>query len=164
MSQNMGSASPRWQRLGIMTAGGLLTVAVALQFVRFIVPDFKLDNPPVTSVIQWDSPQTEQLWKTACADCHSNESVYPWYSYVAPVGWLVAHDVHEGRDKMNVSVNHHVEFDDMAEEIEEGGMPLPIYLPMHPDANLTDAQRTQLISGLRATFGGSASVFGSNNS
>lgn len=123
-----------------------------MQFVRFIVPDFALDNPPVTHMINWDSAETERLWTTACADCHSNETVYPWYSYVAPVGWLVAHDVQEGRDELNVSTNNRIDVGEMVEDIREGEMPLPVYTITHGDAVLSDTQKDTLISGLRATF------------
>lgn len=135
---------------------GLVIILVGfglIQFVRFVVPDFQLDNPPVTHTINWNSAETERLWKTACADCHSNETVYPWYSYVAPVGWLVAKDVQDGRDDLNVSTNHRIDVGEMVEKIREGEMPLPIYTVMHGDAVLSDADKETLINGLRATFG-----------
>lgn len=132
----------------------VLAVLVLLQFVRFVVPAFSLDNPPVTHTIQWDSPETEQLWNTACADCHSNETVYPWYAYVAPVGWLVAHDTQEGRSEFNISTDYRVELDEMVEVIEEGEMPLPIYTTIHTDARLSNTERQMLIDGLNATFAG----------
>lgn len=140
---------PKWLLWG---AGLLLIVFVLMQFARFVVPEFQLDNPPVTQQVAWSSPEAEQLWKQACADCHSNETVYPWYSYIAPVGWLVAHDVHEGRDELNISTDRRVEWDEMIEKIEEGEMPLPIYVIMHPEANLTAAQQETLMAGIRATF------------
>ena len=45
-------------------------------------------NPPVTGEPAWDSPQTRAYAKQACFDCHSNETIWPWYSYVAPASWL----------------------------------------------------------------------------
>ena len=145
--------SNRNSRKLVYGIGAVIIIFVIMQFVRFFIPEFALDNPPVTNTVAWDSPETEALWQTACADCHSNETVYPWYAYIAPVGWLVAHDTHEGRSKLNISDGSEIELREMIEVIEEGEMPLPIYIPMHPDANLTDSQRTALIDGLRATFG-----------
>ncbi len=142
----------RIRQLLMWGAGILIAGFVLLQIVRFVVPEFKLDNPPVTQNVVWDSPETKQLWDHACADCHSNETVYPWYSYIAPVGWLVAHDTHEGRDALNISEDRRIEWDELIEVIEEGEMPLPIYTTMHPDANLSAAQRETLIAGIRATF------------
>lgn len=110
-------------------------------------------NPPVTYTINWDSPETEKLARAACFDCHSNETKYPWYSSIAPVAWLVNHDINEGRRKMNFSENKHLFSDDMEKQIESGEMPKSIYLPMHPEANLTPEQKQQLIKGLIATFG-----------
>jgi hypothetical protein len=109
-------------------------------------------NPPITYEIQWDSPQTEALARRACYDCHSHETNYPWYSYVAPMSFLVVNDINEGREHMNFSTGHELEGEEMAEAIEEGEMPLPIYLPLHPEANLTSAEKEQLIAGLIATF------------
>jgi hypothetical protein len=117
-------------------------------------------NPEVTYTIQWDSAQTEQLARAACFDCHSNETKYPWYSNIAPMSWLVNKDINEGRRKMNFSTGSHLFTDEMEEQISKGMMPLPIYLPLHPEANLTAEQKQQLIDGLLATFGESNSATG----
>ncbi|HYO88449.1 MAG TPA: heme-binding domain-containing protein [Candidatus Limnocylindrales bacterium] len=111
-------------------------------------------NPEVTHTIAWDSPQTEQLVRAACFDCHSNETVWPWYSYVAPMAFLVSHDVDEGRAEMNLSTGRGVEGDEMVEQIRRGLMPPQSYVVLHPSAGLTDAQKTQIIDGITATFGG----------
>jgi cytochrome c551/c552 len=109
------------------------------------------NNPPVVQDVQWDSPQTANLARRACYDCHSNETVWPWYSYVAPVSWLIYNDVMEGRSKINFSVagSIHRSAAEMADEIQEGGMPPSQYLIMHPQAKLTDAEKQQLITGLK---------------
>lgn len=111
-------------------------------------------NPPVTNTIKWDSPETEKLARAACFDCHSNETVYPWYSNVAPISWLVNKDINEGRRELNFSTSRRFEGDEMIREIKRGTMPMSIYLPMHPAANLTAEQKQQLMAGLLATFGG----------
>ena len=110
-------------------------------------------NPPVQKEPAWDSPETRALVKRTCFDCHSHETVWPWYSHVAPVSWLVQHDVEDGRHELNFSTwgvkQKHAK--DAAEEVEEGEMPIPIYLPTHPEARLSDAEKAALIRGLRAT-------------
>ena len=112
-------------------------------------------NPPVLQEPAWDSPQTQELFTRACADCHSNTTVWPWYSNVAPVSWLVYNDTMEGRQKFNVSEwNRPQEGDEAAKLVSEGEMPPAIYLPTHPEARLTAAEKEQLIRGLQATFGG----------
>lgn len=60
-------------------------------------------NPPVTREVQWDSTQIRALAQRACFDCHSNETVWPWYSYIAPISLRVADHVQEGRQKLNFS-------------------------------------------------------------
>ena len=111
-------------------------------------------NPPVTNTIKWNSPETEKLARAACFDCHSNETRSMWYSNIAPVSWLVNSDINDGRRKLNFSTGKRLEGDDMIEQIQRGKMPPPIYLPMHPEANLTADQKQQLMDGLQATFGG----------
>lgn len=112
-------------------------------------------NPPVIQEPAWDSPQTRALFMRACADCHSNNTVWPWYSNIAPVSWLVYRDTMEGRQKFNVSEwNRPQEGEEAAETVIKGEMPPLIYLPTHPEARLSAAEKEQLIRGLQATFGG----------
>lgn len=92
------------------------------------------------------------LLKETCYDCHSNQVRYPWYSYVAPVSWLVARDVRDGRDELNLSEWGDLKkrkkikaLSDLTEEVEEKNMPLPIYPIMHKNARLSDEQRNILI-------------------
>jgi hypothetical protein len=132
----------------------IVVVVFIVGTVAIQVVPVERTNPPVTRQINWDSPETEALARTACMDCHSNETVWPWYSYVAPVSWLVAHDVNEGRAQMNMSTGRgEVEGGDMARQIQRGNMPPQIYLILHPDARLNADQQAQLIAGLEATFG-----------
>lgn len=144
----------RWspRRLGAWALGALLVLLLAIQLVPY---GRDHTNPPVVAEPAWDSPETRALFVRACADCHSNQTVWPWYSNIAPVSWLVAHDVKEGRTKFNVSMwgQQRNEGDEAAKTVREGEMPMKIYLPTHPEARLTPAEREQLIAGLAATFG-----------
>ncbi|MBZ0136084.1 MAG: heme-binding domain-containing protein [Planctomycetes bacterium] len=131
---------------------GLITLAAVIQLVPY---GRDHTNPSVTGEPQWDSAATRDLAKRACFDCHSNETVWPWYSHVAPISWLVQRDVDEGREKLNFSEwdRPQKEADEAAEAVREGEMPMWIYLPTHPEARLTDAETQALISGLEATTG-----------
>ena len=132
---------------------GAVALFVLIQFVPF---GHDHTNPPVVAEPQWDTPQTRQLYMRACGDCHSNETKWPWYSSVAPVSWLVAHDVDEGREHLNTSNWGHQkknEGDEAAKEVREGEMPPLVYLPTHPEARLSSEEKSQLIAGLKATFG-----------
>lgn len=82
----------RWspRRIGTWVLGTLLVLLLAIQLVPY---GRDHTNPPVVAEPAWDSPATRALFVRACADCHSNQTVWPWYSHVAPVAWLVAHDV-----------------------------------------------------------------------
>ncbi len=114
------------------------------------------NNPPVVSTPNWDSPQTEQLAMTACGDCHSNLTVWPWYSYVPPVSFLVGNHTREGRTKLNFSdwnaTTRRLEAGEIREVIENGEMPPWDFLLMHPEAKLTVDQQTALIDGLTKTL------------
>jgi hypothetical protein len=96
------------------------------------------------------------LAQRACFDCHSNETVWPWYSHVAPASWLVQRDVEHGREHLNFSEFDRPQDDahEAAEMVQKGKMPLSYYLPAHPAARLSADERAALIAGLTATLGG----------
>ena len=81
--------------------------------------------------------------------------MWPWYSNVAPVSWLVQHDTEEGRAILNFSEWNRPQkkAGESAETVREGEMPPAIYLPTHPEARLTEAERSELAQGLAATLG-----------
>lgn len=140
---------------GILKIIGIVVAVGVLGLVVIQLIPVSRTNPPVVSEPNWDSPQTRALMERACFDCHSNETKWPAYAYVAPISWLMAHDTNEGRQKFNLSdwKNHPGEGDEMVESVQNGSMPMPIYLPMHPQANLTAAEKDQLIAGIIKTFG-----------
>jgi mono/diheme cytochrome c family protein len=132
---------------------GAFVVALVIQFVPY---GKTYTNPPIISEPTWDSPKTKELFNNACANCHSNQTTYPWYSKIAPISWLVALDVEEGREHFNVStwgVQKKNKGDEAAKELRNGDMPPWFYLPTHPEAKLTQEQTLELISGLEKTFG-----------
>ena len=116
---------------------------MALAFIAIQFKPVDRSNPPITMDIA-APPAVDAILRQSCYDCHSNETRWPWYSYVAPVSWLVTKDVHDGRKHFNFSTWDDYDpedridiIDEMYEEAEEGEMPLPIYLKMHSDAKLT---------------------------
>jgi hypothetical protein len=98
---------------------------------------------------------TRALAVRACYDCHSNETVWPWYSFVAPVSWLAQRDVDEGRRKLNFSEwdQPQKEARESAKAVRKGEMPPWFYALVQPDARLTAAESEALIAGLGATLG-----------
>jgi hypothetical protein len=142
--------SPRRLAIGVI---GLLVVIQLIPVWLF------QSNPAVQSQPHWDSAQTQALAQRACFDCHSNQTTWPWYSYVAPGSWLITRDVISGRNHLNfdnwqaaLARADRFPLDRQIErEISRGGMPPTYYTVLHPDAKLTDAEKQQLIDGLAKT-------------
>ncbi len=131
----------------------LIPVILALFVLAQAVPYGRNhSDPPVTNTVAWDSEQTRSLFAKACADCHSNQTVWPWYSNVAPVSWLVQNDVDGGRGELNISVSAR-RVDKLAGAVRDGEMPPLQYKLAHPGARLSSPDKQALIAGLEATFG-----------
>ncbi len=130
----------------------LVLVAVLIQLIPY---GHDHTNPPVTKEAAWDSPQTRDLFHRACFDCHSNQTVWPWYSHVAPIDWLLQRDVNGGRSHLNFTEwdKPQKHADHVANEVKQGDMPPWFYLPMHPAARLTDAEKQALIDGAGKSLG-----------
>ncbi len=140
------------RRLALLVAVG----SVGLLLLAQLVPYGRSHaNPPVRAEPAWDSPRTRELAVRACYDCHSNATYWPWYSGVAPVSWLVQHDVDEGRRELNFSEwdQPQREARKAAETVREGKMPRWYYVLLHPSASLSAEERQALIGGLQATLG-----------
>ena len=127
---------------------------IVFALIQFVQPN--RTNPEVD---QSKTMQTElnipaninALLDRGCKDCHSNRTTWPFYSYIAPASWLVAYDVTEGRKHFNMSEWGNYKLSKKAsklsgiyQEVNDRSMPLPKYVPLHPEANFTDAERNQL--------------------
>ncbi len=135
--------------LALVTAGLLLS-----QLVRPA-----RDNPPPQEAMVWDTPATKDLATRACMDCHSNETVWPWYTGVAPSSWLTVLHVRRGRESINLSELNALSSrrrdrlpDSLERAVTRGSMPPFDYLLMHPEARLSDAERQQLADGFKASL------------
>lgn len=123
---------------------GVLVVVVLMQF-------WPVDrsNPKSDAALEIEVPaEIKAILENSCFDCHSNKTTWPWYSYVAPVSWLVAHDVEEAREHMNFSEwgtydkkKQGRAREEIWDEVFEDNMPLPKYLKLHSDAALSEAQK-----------------------
>ena len=132
---------------------GLAALLVIAQF--FGIDRSAPDYSPADDLIAVHTPDGEitAILRKACYDCHSYQTTYPWYSYVAPVSWLVGHDIDEGREHLNFSVwatysakkrDHKLE--ECVEEVDEGEMPLDIYTWTHADTKLTKEEKEALVT------------------
>ena len=131
------------RRTAVLAVLGVLAVGAQL------VP-VERTNPPVTGEVA-ASEEIAALLRRACYDCHSNETVWPWYSRVAPVAWLVAHDVNHGRHELDFSTwtaypadRQRKKLKRTSDEVAEDEMPPWYYELMHPAARLTAAEKTAL--------------------
>lgn len=127
-------------------------IAIALAVVAAGIQLIPVDrsNPPAEGPLQASPPVLSVLEKS-CQDCHSNRTVWPWYAHVAPVSWLLARDVHEGRRHLNFSNWQTYSprkqaklLEEIWEEVDEGEMPLGIYVALHGDAALSDGDKAIL--------------------
>jgi cytochrome c551/c552 len=103
------------------------------------------------------TPQVGAILHRACYDCHSDRTVWPWYSKVAPVSWLVSNDVTEARGEVNFSnwaqynpKREARKLQHICQEVEHGDMPLWYYRPMHPNAKLSEADKKAICDWTRA--------------
>ena len=130
----------------------LKRAAVAAAIVFAVIQLIPVDrtNPPVPREVRWNAPETRALAQRACFDCHSNETVWPWTSRIAPASWLLARHVDEGRGELNFSEwdRPNVEADEIPESVTDGSMPTWDYMLMHAEARLTDAEQDALAAAL----------------
>ena len=136
-------------RMTLIVAGGLIVLFLLIQLIPF---GRDHTNPAVTGEPTWDSPQTRALAQRACFDCHSNETIWPWYSNIAPVSWLVYYDVAQGRQELNFSewnAGSSRGARDLGEVLQGGEMPPLQYTLIHPAARLSAAEKQALSTGLQ---------------
>jgi len=131
----------------------LLVALVAIQFVPV-----DRSNPPIEGDIG-APPEVAAILRRSCYDCHSHETRWPWYAYVAPASWLLARDVHEGRGELNFSKwstyserRRGRKLEQLVELTGSGEMPLWFYLPLHPSAKLSQADKDTLAAWATPQF------------
>ena len=138
----------------------LRVFAIVFLLIQFIRPD--RTNPEFEPAMELHEAATvpasvSPLLRAACYDCHSNETVWPWYAHVAPSSWFVAKHVDEGRRHLNFSTwgeyppskaDHKLE--EIIEYVENGEMPLASYTPLHPEAKLSDEDRAAIVEWAKA--------------
>jgi Haem-binding domain len=133
----------------------LATAVVVFVLLQFTNPARTNPSAPPEDALTATNPPPPQivaLLHGACYDCHSDQTQWPWYAHVAPVSWLIASDVRDGRRHVNFSEWPHVYpnraarlWENVSEELGYDEMPPSQYKLMHSAARLTDAQRQELI-------------------
>jgi hypothetical protein len=130
----------------------LIVILIGIQFIR---PEKNLSTHVFATDISnvYATPQSVSvILKKACRDCHSNNTVYPWYAEVQPVGLWLNNHVHEGKRELNLNefgsypvARQYKKLDDMIDEVREGEMPIGSYALIHTDARLTDEEKQTFI-------------------
>jgi hypothetical protein len=126
----------------------IIAIIIVIQFIPASYPEVIAENDNDLMKNNAIPQDISMILKNSCYDCHSNETHYPWYSYVAPVKWLVIRDVRLGRNGLNFSEWERLKsrekislLSDMAEEVDAGNMPMPIYTLLHRSASLDEDQK-----------------------
>ena len=141
------------------TGRKLLVALIVLLVIAQLAPYPPAENPPLGQEVP-APPEVRTILRVSCYDCHSNETVWPWYSNVIPAKWFVRGHVVEGRGHLNFSTWEQYppqgaarKLEEVVEMVQEGKMPLPSYLRMHSDAALSPEGQTRIIDWARALGG-----------
>jgi hypothetical protein len=139
----------------------LLIVFALIQFIR--IDETNPSSDPTLDFITITQPDDniKGILKTSCYDCHSNESKYPWYAKIAPASWFLKDHIIEGRKELNLSLwgnfsgkRKAKKLEECVELVNEGEMPLWSYTLIHTNAQLSEAQRTQLVNWFQSLRSG----------
>lgn len=129
----------------------LAVIFVGIQFIRPARTNPAIDQPQTIEAHVQMPPEVSSILARSCNDCHSNKTVWPWYTNVAPVSWWLSNHVNEGRKELNMSEWGRLPRDrqerklrQMCDEVTDGMMPLSSYLPMHPTARLSEQDKKRL--------------------
>lgn len=136
----------------------LIVLAGLIQFARPERTNPSSDPAQHIKAVMPVHPEVAAALNRSCNDCHSNNTVWPWYSNVAPVSWLVANDVNEGREELNFSSwaaydggKQQKLLGEICKEVRSGEMPNAQYLLIHPKARLTASEQTAICSWTQST-------------
>jgi hypothetical protein len=133
----------------VLKWGSIIVLAILLG-IQLIQPD--RSNPAVDESMTIYAhlnvpPEVKSILERSCYDCHTHNTKWPWYSYVAPVSWLIAGDVKTGRANLNMSLwgeynkrKRISKLDLICDELREDAMPIKPYRLLHPDAALSPAE------------------------
>ena len=136
-------------RVTVKWAGcAVAALVVAIQFVPATRTNPSIQPSNVIYATQSVPANVRSVFDGSCKNCHSNQTAWPWYSYVAPFSWIVARDVNRGRRQLNFSEwgtyspkKREQKLEDICEQLANGDMPDGKYLLIHRKAKLTQEQR-----------------------
>jgi hypothetical protein len=134
----------------------LAIIVIGAQFIRPSRANLPVDAARTIQANMEVPPEVTAILARSCDDCHSSTTQWPWYSNVAPVSWLLAHHVNDGREELSFSdwssytpkrAAHKLK--EICEQLEKGEMPLQSYVLLHRSAALSDADKEVLCDWAR---------------
>lgn len=137
----------------------VITVAALFLAAQLVRPD--MTNPPVDPTERLEASvevpaDVAAILTRSCRDCHTNETVHPWYSKITPLNWWLKSHFEHGREHLNFSTwgrytpqQKQKRLEEICEVIESGEMPLPSYLWAHRDAVLSTEEAKLLCEWTR---------------
>ncbi|RYF87459.1 MAG: hypothetical protein EON98_00405 [Chitinophagaceae bacterium] len=130
----------------------ILIIFIAIQFIR---PEWNSSSAvqPADMVTQFNAPANVAApLKTSCYDCHSNNTRYPWYANVQPVGWFLANHVKNGKEELNFNEftvyskrRQLSKLRSVQNSIKDGSMPLSSFTMLHNDAKLSEESKASIL-------------------
>lgn len=148
----------RIKKIFLVILSILLIVFIVIQFIRPARNESgQVSETDILKTYNISS-NVSNLLKNACYDCHSNNTNYPWYSNIQPVGWFLAKDIKDGKAELNFSEFGSLssrrqisKLKNVESRIKDGTMPLPTYQLMHPEARFTEDEKQLLIDWIKST-------------
>jgi hypothetical protein len=138
----------------------LVVIVVGLIMIQFFQSDKSAPAVDPSQTLESTTnvpPDIDMILSTSCNDCHTNKTVYPWYAYIQPSGWLLNDHIQDGRRHLNFSVwntydltKKRKKMEEICDEVKAGTMPLPSYLWIHGNAVLTEGQAKALCAWANA--------------
>ena len=129
----------------------LVVIFIGIQFVRPARTNPQVDESQTIFARTQMTPEVSAILDRSCRDCHSNKTVWPWYTNVAPISWWLSNHVSHGRNDLNISEWGRLDQDrqdrklrQICDEVSDNMMPLSSYLPMHPQARLSEQDKKTL--------------------
>ena len=137
-----------WKKILKRTFQMLLLVFIAIQFIRPAKNKAQgISNNDISKIYSVPAG-VETILKTSCYDCHSNNTVYPWYAQVQPAAWWLDEHIKDGKKELNFSEfksytirRQYKKLEEINELVKKGEMPLDEYLWIHKNAKLNEQQK-----------------------
>lgn len=133
----------------------LAIVFVIIQFIRPARNQNRQVSGQSLAFLYHPSDSVVKILQAACLDCHSDNTHYPWYTNVQPLGWFLNRHIREGKDELNFDEfgaystrRQKSKLRSIKDQIVEQAMPLKSYELMHPESRLSSIQKQTLIHWL----------------